>query len=47
MAFTEPPPALPPASQPVLDSQGRLTKVWYDYLVALNAYLSRMGASIP
>ena len=47
MAFTELPPNPPPASQPLLDDQGRINKVWYDFLVALNAYLRRMGAAIP
>jgi hypothetical protein len=47
MAFTELPPNPPPASQPLMDQVGRINKVWYDYFVALGAYLKRMAAAIP
>jgi hypothetical protein len=47
MAFTERPPSPPIPSQPLMDQSGRMAKVWYDYFVALGAYLARMAASIP
>jgi hypothetical protein len=47
MAFTERPPSPPIPNQPVIDASGRMNKIWYDYFVALSAYLARMAASIP
>jgi hypothetical protein len=47
MAFTERPPSPPVPSQPLVDAAGRMNKTWYDYFVALSAYLARMAASIP
>jgi hypothetical protein len=41
MAFAERPPQPPPASVPLDDV------AWYQYWVALVAYLERMRASIP
>jgi hypothetical protein len=47
MAFTERPPPPPIPTHPLTDETGMMTKVWYDYFVALTAYLVRMAASIP
>jgi hypothetical protein len=47
MPFTEPPPRLPPASEPVVDPQtGRMSAAWLNYFDRLIAYLARLAASL-
>lgn len=48
MAFTEQPPRLPPANEPLVDLKtGQMTPAWLNYFDRLVAYFAAMAAAIP
>lgn len=48
MPFTQSPPRLPPANEPVIDPRtGQMTPAWLTYFDRLLAYLRDLAAALP
>lgn len=48
MALADKSPRLPPPNVPMIDARtGLMTKDWYDFFVALLAWLEKVRAAIP
>jgi hypothetical protein len=48
MPFTQEPPRLPPANEPVIDPKtGHMSPAWLTYFDRLVAYLQALAAAIP